>query len=310
MNNLLTEFSLNDLLIFKEVYELKNCSKAAANLKVSLPTINRRIKHLEKYFGNYLFIFKNNSMYSSDLAESLYQEVITILNPVIEQISSLQSKSLNPTDEISGTFRLQLPVVISLHHITPRIPALIAKYPKLKLEILYSNSLYEMLPLKIDFCLTLNKHFAGETESIDKNKNFYGALYCTKEYANKYGIPQNVDELVNHNLVGVIAPDHNVIPSIRFVNTITNQIQIINNPKQLRTNNSEQNIELILSNMFIAPLLTTSKTTIKKMNLDLIHVLPDWKAEYFRAYFIINQQSNKYIANVIKEFLLECLSDI
>ncbi|MDD3266070.1 MAG: LysR family transcriptional regulator [Burkholderiales bacterium] len=309
ISSLLAEFSLNDLLIFKEVYELKNYSAAAVSLKTSTSTISRKIKHLEVFFETNLFIMKKNVMYRSTFAESLYKQIINHLNPIVEQICLMKSKpesSLNNND-IRGTFKIQLPIIVSRGYITPKIPKFLANYPNLKLEILYSNSAYEILSSNLDICLTLNRQFADNMQAIHIEKNIYGELYCTKEYIKKYGTPKNLDELKSHNLVGVIVPDYTPVKQIRFINADSNQIQCIDNPNKIRTNNSDQNLELILSNEVIAPLINL---TIKNTNLELVHILPEWKVDSLGIYVIINQYSNKYIINIIKDFLLECLSEI
>lgn len=310
LENLLSSFSLNDLIIFKSVYELRNNKEVAAYLNTSTATISRRMSHLTQYFDSPLFTTKDNTIYHSEFATELYTYIDKYLSPMLNQIHLMKNaKSIhNHKDDIRGLLRVQLPNVLSRIYITPNLIDFMNSYPNVNLEVIYSNNINELLSSKIDISLTLNRQFVeSEQEVLNTSKVVYAKLYCTKEYVEKYGYPQNIAELNEHNWVGVILPDIDTSSHVKFVNVNNNQVKKILNSRKIKTNNSDHNLELIISNKFIAPLLPTSLEIVKKMNIDLIEILPEWEILGGTLHIITNKFSNNALVNSFRDFLLNCL---
>ncbi|RTK98903.1 MAG: LysR family transcriptional regulator [Proteobacteria bacterium] len=133
MNNI----SYDDIKLFVTVYESRSYTISAVKHNTSQPTVSRKIKQLEDHLQQKLFYYKNNIIWPTDFAQSLYESCHSTFKNLDDIISHLTAQT--EAQEYSGTVRIQLPVIISKYIISPQIPYLLRKYPKLDLQIIYSN---------------------------------------------------------------------------------------------------------------------------------------------------------------------------
>ncbi|MGO1759121.1 LysR family transcriptional regulator [Mammaliicoccus vitulinus] len=72
--------NLNDLEIFKTVYESDSINQAASKLKYAQSNISQRINHIEKYLEVKLFIRSNNGIEPNEEGKEFYNYCLRVLN--------------------------------------------------------------------------------------------------------------------------------------------------------------------------------------------------------------------------------------
>lgn len=72
--------NLNDLEIFKTVYESDSINQAASKLKYAQSNISQRINHIEKYLEVKLFIRSNNGIQPNEEGKEFYNYCLRVLN--------------------------------------------------------------------------------------------------------------------------------------------------------------------------------------------------------------------------------------
>ncbi len=192
-----------------------------------------------------------------------FKSSVGILNEINTKVEKLKVHNQRP----SGTLKIQLPLSMSHHVITPNLMLFKRKYPQ-----------------------------------ILSNK---GRLYCTTQYAEKYGVPQTLDELQNHLFVGVIYNNFIMPEVVDAINDTTGEVIPILNGQKIATNHDLQNVDLLLSNEVIVGLLDSTYKKIKNDNI--IPVLSDYHMHAFEFYLLKNPYNNQVNIKLFADFIDECL---
>jgi DNA-binding transcriptional LysR family regulator len=87
--------------------------------------------------------------------------------------------------------------------IAPAVPELVAKRPKLQLEIVAMPGFLSPAMREVDIAITLGPPQDARL-SIEKLTDYTLGLYAEKTYLARHGSPQKVDELRRHCVVGYI----------------------------------------------------------------------------------------------------------
>jgi DNA-binding transcriptional LysR family regulator len=302
--------SLDDIRLFIIVYESKSYTISALITNTSQPTVSRRIKHLEDYFEQKLFYSKKNTLYHTDFADALYKSCHNELKNLDNLFNNLKSEEKR--QEYSGTIRVQLPVIISKYLFSPHIPSFIRKYPNLNLQIIYSNSDYDLVKNKIDIAIMGREPPLNNNLKITPlSQKMYIRLFGTNEYVEKYGMPTSLEEMKDHLFLGYINEEMKVKEYFKAENKITGEHKILPMNSQIITNDGEHGLIMMLSNEIIVGMIDAVAQNIEKLyDRKLVTILPDWHAKFTDYYLIENRLKNQKNIELVSNFLIECFKDI
>lgn len=126
--------TLHHLEVFRIVYEEKNVTRAAERLHIAQPAISRAIQDMESYYGVRLFERMHRGVSPTELARTLYSEVIHLLDAF-----SNMERGLKDWDEI-GTVRLGATISMG-NFILPEVAAQLKKaHPHLDVRCTVANA--------------------------------------------------------------------------------------------------------------------------------------------------------------------------
>lgn len=170
----------------------------------------------------------------------------------------------------------------------------------------YLNSSIDLTSDGYDLAI-LNYIPAQQNLKIKNVFNVKGKLYCSKQYADKYGIPMTLEELVHHRVVGGIYNDGNAIPHYQITNIKTGEVTIIKLTKHLLINNTLHSLPLLRSNEVICP-------GFENINLDLeqddiVVVLPDYYFIELKFYLVFHPHARDLKIKLFSNFLEQCLKN-
>lgn len=94
--NLVKNFDLNLLIIFKIVHRYGSVTKAAEFLNVTPSAISQALQKLRLFFNDNLFIRENNKLRATLLGDELYNEMEMLLSPLMEYITSASTSEVKP----------------------------------------------------------------------------------------------------------------------------------------------------------------------------------------------------------------------
>lgn len=304
MNNI----SYDDIKLFVTVYESRSYTISAVKHNTSQPTVSRKIKQLEDHLQQKLFYYKNNIIWPTDFAQSLYESCHSTFKNLDDIISHLTAQT--EAQEYSGTVRIQLPVIISKYIISPQIPYFLRKYPKLDLQIIYSNTEYDIIKNKIDIAIIGRRIVANDKlEVIPLATQLYLQLYGTQEYIDKYGMPNTPQEIQKHLFLGYINEEMNVQEYFKATHNSSGESITIPMSSQIVTNDGENGLAMMLSNEIIVGMIDIAAKNIEKVyNRKIVNILPDWHAQFMNYYLIKNTLKNQKNIELVSEFLINCFN--
>lgn len=301
------QITYEDLKTFITVVNSGSYSNAAKELGITRTTISRRIAKLEEITENRLLIINTYNFKVTTFGQELYDSVVDKVKSFDTFIENLDNK-FNTRKDVAGNLRVQLPPMLSMYHISPKLPIFLKNNPKINLAVFYSKD-FEVDIIKHELDLAVVNHIPSkQDQKIKKIFSHSIGLFCTKEYQKTYGIPEHVEELQEHLILGHTRENYKLEKFVTFTNVVDDTTTKIEMPNKLMGNSEVNTIALLNSNEVIVPLLLNH--TIHIDNPHIVRVLPDWIIKDFMTYYlIINPFSDKTNVNAFYKFLQDCLLD-
>ena len=185
---------LHELNAFMAVAEAGGFSAAARRSGEAQPSISKAIAALEKRLGVTLFNRSTRSVTLTDQGQQYYDRVKLLVEELEAADSELTSSSLR----VSGLVRISVASTFGRLHVLPLIPELLSLYPDIKVDLVLSDLVRDMVEDRIDLAIRV-----GPVDELDAVvKRVAGTpLVCvgSRRYFNKHGIPRTPADLVDHN---------------------------------------------------------------------------------------------------------------
>ena len=161
-------FDWNDLRYFLAVAKAGNCASAANHLKVSQPTVSRRIQALEEQLGVTLFERDNRGLRLRPEGERMMP-----LAQQMEQVADQIEKDIKQRQSMpKGTVRITTIEDFASLYIAPALPSFRRQWPGIKLEI---DTSYRTLNLSQDEAdISLRLHRPKQNDLVGRKITSFG----------------------------------------------------------------------------------------------------------------------------------------
>ncbi|MCP3371903.1 LysR family transcriptional regulator [Bradyrhizobium cajani] len=168
----------DDLRIFLAVCDAGSLSGAARRLKVSQPTLSRRIAEMEYGLGEPLFVRKNQGISLTKTATRLLPAAQGMAQWATEASRSLDAK----TSPVSGRVRITAAPAFAFDVLAPLAETLKRKHSQITLEVLASTELLNLSRGEAD--LALRKHPSDDPDLITVDQVIVPiGAYVSRDYA-------------------------------------------------------------------------------------------------------------------------------
>lgn len=183
--------SLDDFALFARVAELRNLSAVARERDVPPSQVSRALARIERLCGARLVHRSTHGLSLTDEGESLAAHGAQLL--ALE--GALDERRADP----SGLVRLATSPVLALH-LLPALPPLLARHPRLRVEIAADDRLVDMARDGIDVAIRTGvpQQDGLVARPIGEHSR---ALFAAPDYLAQHGTPQHPDELAQHRLI-------------------------------------------------------------------------------------------------------------
>jgi DNA-binding transcriptional LysR family regulator len=149
---------INSLKIFVEVAKLGSFAAVARRLDLDPSSVSRTITALEEQLGLRLFQRTTRQLTLTEAGEIYLQRVAPLLNEFDYALDEAHKVSRGP----SGTLRITASVAFGQVCILPHIPEFRSLYPEIKLELLFTDSVMDLIAGGIDLACRLAPKFDSE----------------------------------------------------------------------------------------------------------------------------------------------------
>ena len=129
-------------------------SAAAARLGISQSSVSRRISSLEQRLDNRTLIARTTREVHLTEAGRAF---LNLSRAALEQLYLAEQQLLDQEPEIRGTLRLSLPPAIGRAALLPTLDELLRDYPKLKIELDFSERYVDFLQDGIDLAVRIRR---------------------------------------------------------------------------------------------------------------------------------------------------------
>ncbi|WP_299686287.1 LysR family transcriptional regulator [uncultured Vibrio sp.] len=185
---------LEDLQVILKVAEFRSITAAATNLDMRTATASAAVKRVEASLGAELFVRTTRHLRLSSAGERY-------LPQCEEALKMLEKAKMNMREElgvIDGEIRIALSSDLGRNVITPWLDDFLLDYPNVSLRSSISDSNIDFYRDSVDIAL----RYGAPTDA-----SMYGFKICdvprllcvSPEYLEKYGVPSEPDDLLEHN---------------------------------------------------------------------------------------------------------------
>ena len=178
--------------VFNHICDLGSLSAAARALGLSRPMVSRYLDEMEKWTGARLIHRSSRRLTITPAGE----EALVKTRTLAQLSRDIGSAGLAQTP--SGTLRVACAHFTAIHILAPVLPEFLARYPELRIEVEINNQPVSLVGERIDVAIRITEN--PEPGTIARRLGDCESVLCASvDYLNQHGIPENVDDLAQHN---------------------------------------------------------------------------------------------------------------
>lgn len=182
---------------FLAVAETGSLSAAARRLRVSQPTLSRRIADLEDALGATLFLRTPKGLLLTETGEGILKDAREMESYAL----AIERQADAGREALEGTLRVTATDGLGVKWLPKCLASFHQAYPRLQVEILIDNRAVNLVRREADVALRL---FRPEQPDLIARKmgTLTLGMYGSKEYLARHGRPEKISDLKNHKHVG------------------------------------------------------------------------------------------------------------
>ncbi len=294
----------DNIVMFTQLVEIANFGKAAEKLNVSASTISRKIKELETYLDKQLFIRDTRNIELTEDGRMVYLQFKDLRGKLGKLYESLN----HVTRTEKGILNVVLPVEFSCKLITPYLNYFIRMNPDIRVNCTYQFNERDLKSSEIDVLITADELYTqGYIRQLIRTE--FIQLYATPEYATKYGLPLQIEDLENHSFIGAIDPITKMpLDYVTFTNRYTQDKFLYNNldHNKFKVNMALHALDIGLAGDHLFWSWNYLSDDLVRLG-KLIKVLPEFYARE-TAYYMYTRNKHKSVEQIFINFIKRCMN--
>lgn len=184
--------------LFFIVARLGSMNRAAIRLKLSQPTLSRRLTELELDLGAPLFFRDTSGITLTQEGEALYRSA----GQMIHAFETFQKEVREIIVNRSSLVRISASEGLTKHWLLSRLKRLRDQNKQLQFEVYSTASRQSPAVEDLDFVIRIGDPVDNELIGKKVGQINFG-VYASKEYLKYRGVPQCTADLANHSLIGL-----------------------------------------------------------------------------------------------------------
>ncbi len=266
--------------IFKIVAESGSFTHAGEVLNLSQSAVSRQISALEDSLGHPLFHRHARGLVLTEQGQILFESARNVFDTFKDTQTRLSDSRLLP----EGLLTITTVDFIASSWLAPKLPAFNSVYPAIQMILFLDDRVYDLMRREADVGIRLQK--TEQPDVIEKKLTTLRFSLCaSKAYKHAHGLPQNLQDLKNHILIG--HPPGMETPFAR-PNWIFNAANIVsdNNPKVMMMNSMSARYSAVKQGVGLAVL----PDYVSRNDPDLLQLFPELNIPGVDMFFVYPQE--------------------
>lgn len=181
----------NDLYFFAAVVKHEGFSAAARALGLPKSRISRHVALLEEQLGVRLIERSTRRLSITAIGRDVYRHAQT----VVDAAEAVDEVALRMKSEPQGLIRIGCPVGVQ-RALAPKLPALFAKYPRLRTQFLITNRPINLIEEQVDVAIRIRENLDTDSEmQMRKIGISRRILVANAALLREYGAPKEAADL-------------------------------------------------------------------------------------------------------------------
>lgn len=186
----------NDLRYAVAIAESRTLTAAAKKLRVSQPTVGRRLAALEEALGTPLFLRGARGMIPTPAGTRLLASMASLAR----ELAALERGAADDARVVRGAVRIAVTETTAAHLLERTIPRLRRAHPELVCELETSNAAADLARGEADVAVRLVAPEGAELMARKLGTLAY-AVYASPAYLERRGAPSDLASLAGHDVV-------------------------------------------------------------------------------------------------------------
>jgi DNA-binding transcriptional LysR family regulator len=201
---------LDAMRLFTRVVDRRSFTQAAHDLDIPRSTATQVVRQMEERLGVRLLQRTTRTVMPTLDGEAYYRRCLAILDD-IEDAEGAFSGAVP-----KGTLRVEVQGTLARHFVIPGLPQFFADYPDIEIAMSESDRWVDVVREGVDCVLRYGALPASDL--IARNVTMLERITCAAPaYLERYGCPQNLDDLANHRAVSLRSLTTGALAPFEFV---------------------------------------------------------------------------------------------
>lgn len=196
--------NLNDLLAFLAVARERSFTKAAAKLGVSQSALSHTMRELEERLEVRLLTRTTRSVAPTEAGERLLRNI----GPRLEEIEAELAAVTELRKKPAGTIRITATEHATDAILLPKLAKLLREYPDIKVEIIISYGLTDIVAERFDAGVRNGEQVAKDMIAVRIGPDMRMAVVGAPAYFKTRPEPKKPQDLIGHNCIRLRLPTH------------------------------------------------------------------------------------------------------
>lgn len=181
--------------VFRRVVELGAFSKAARDLRLSNAAVSKHVAALEDRLSTKL-LHRTTRRLSLTTAGAGYFERCARL---LDDLDETEQAVTQATSEPHGLLRVNAPMSFSLQHLAPLLPAFLDRWPRLKLDVGFTDRFVDLVEEGVDVVVRIATSLPDSaTLVVQRLARTRYHLVASPGYLRAHGVPRSISALATH----------------------------------------------------------------------------------------------------------------
>lgn len=186
----------SEMAAFVRVVDSKGFSAASSSLGLTPSAVSKLVTRLETRLGVRLLQRTTRALHLTAEGEVFHATARRIL----AEIETLENQVSGQSSTPQGLLRVTTSLAFSTHQLTPVLPEFLARYPQVRLEVLPTDRVVDMVEEGMDVALRIGR--LADTSFMARKIGEDRRLICAAPaYVAQHGAPRDPADLAGHNCI-------------------------------------------------------------------------------------------------------------